>query len=248
MAVAPVLTRNSLAVVEPHDPAVAGYSHQHLFEHSPGMRAFFPAETAEQRERLLVALTQVALRLESVEQLAGHLRAPGHDHRRFPAAPEHYPGDRSQSDRRRAAPLRPPLNARDREGVDRGLHRLGQTPALLEQLTAERPLHDVTGVLAAGSDGEPVRPGRRRAAARPERPAPGAAGGPSPGSGRNGATGLVHDTLLRHGNRSGRDVHLGGQPDRAPASAAFNRAGPLTSSDRLPDQRDVPRINHAELG
>jgi len=87
----PAVVRASFAVVERRADHLAKYFYAHLFTHNPGVRAHFPAEMAEQRDRLFAALTQLVLRLESPEQLTDYLRALGRDHRKFQAAPEHYP-------------------------------------------------------------------------------------------------------------------------------------------------------------
>ncbi|MGW4898464.1 globin domain-containing protein [Kitasatospora sp. NPDC004240] len=87
----PAVIRASFAVVERRADHMAKYFYAHLFANNPGVRDFFPAEMAEQRDRLFAALTQLVLRLESPEQLTGYLRALGRDHRKFQAAPEHYP-------------------------------------------------------------------------------------------------------------------------------------------------------------
>ncbi|WP_327678802.1 globin domain-containing protein [Kitasatospora sp. NBC_00458] len=87
----PAVIRASFAVVERRADHMAKYFYAHLFAHNPGVRALFPREMAEQRDRLFAALTQIVLRLEEPEQLTGYLRALGRDHRKFQAAPEHYP-------------------------------------------------------------------------------------------------------------------------------------------------------------
>ncbi|MGW6919104.1 globin domain-containing protein [Kitasatospora sp. NPDC054939] len=87
----PALVRASFAVVERRADHLATYFYAHLFAHNPGVRDFFPEGMAEQHDRLFAALTQLVLRLESPERLTGYLRALGRDHRKFQAAPEHYP-------------------------------------------------------------------------------------------------------------------------------------------------------------
>ncbi|MFF2042995.1 globin domain-containing protein [Kitasatospora sp. NPDC058170] len=87
----PAVIRASFAVVERRADHMAKYFYAHLFSHNPEVRAYFPAEMAEQRDRLFGALTGLVLRLESPEQLTGYLGALGRDHRKFQAAPEHYP-------------------------------------------------------------------------------------------------------------------------------------------------------------
>ncbi|MFI6444969.1 globin domain-containing protein [Kitasatospora sp. NPDC050543] len=87
----PAVIRASFAVVERRADHLAKYFYAHLFTHNPDVRELFPAEMAEQRDRLFAALTQLVLRLESPGELTGYLRALGRDHRKFGAAPEHYP-------------------------------------------------------------------------------------------------------------------------------------------------------------
>ncbi|MFC9325195.1 globin domain-containing protein [Kitasatospora sp. NPDC057015] len=87
----PAVIRASFAVVERRADHMAKYFYAHLFAHHPGVRDYFPEEMAEQRDRLFAALTQLVLRLESPGPLTGYLRALGRDHRKFQAAPEHYP-------------------------------------------------------------------------------------------------------------------------------------------------------------
>ncbi|MDH6123543.1 globin domain-containing protein [Kitasatospora sp. GP82] len=91
MPLDPAVVRASFAVVEYRADHLAKYFYAHLFAHNPGIRSLFPAEMAEQRDRLFAALTQIVLRLENLEQLTAYLRALGRDHRKFQAAPEHYP-------------------------------------------------------------------------------------------------------------------------------------------------------------
>ncbi|MCX5211910.1 globin domain-containing protein [Kitasatospora sp. NBC_00240] len=91
MPLDPAVIRASFAVVERRADHMAKYFYAHLFAHHPGVRDFFPEQMAEQRDRLFAALTQLVLRLESPGQLTGYLRALGRDHRKFQAAPEHYP-------------------------------------------------------------------------------------------------------------------------------------------------------------
>ncbi|MEE1828428.1 globin domain-containing protein [Streptomyces sp. BE20] len=87
----PAVIRASFAVVERRADHMAKYFYAHLFARNPGVRAFFPARMTEQRDRFFSALTQIVLRMENPEQLTGYLRALGRDHRKFQAAPEHYP-------------------------------------------------------------------------------------------------------------------------------------------------------------
>ncbi|MEU6231482.1 globin domain-containing protein [Kitasatospora sp. NPDC047058] len=91
MAFDPAVLRDSFAVVERRADHLATYFYAHLFAHNPGLRALFPDEMAEQRDRLFAALTRIVLRLDDPAQLTGYLRALGRDHRKFRAAPEHYP-------------------------------------------------------------------------------------------------------------------------------------------------------------
>lgn len=85
----PAVVRASFAVVERRADHLAKYFYAHLFTHNPGVRAFFPDEMAERRNRLFAALTQLVLRIGSPEELAEYLRALGRDHRSVQAVPEY---------------------------------------------------------------------------------------------------------------------------------------------------------------
>jgi NAD(P)H-flavin reductase/hemoglobin-like flavoprotein len=87
----PAVLRSSFAVVERRADHVAKYFYAHLFTHNPGVRALFPDDMADQRDRLFAALTQLVLRLEHPEQLTTYLAALGRDHRKFEALEAHYP-------------------------------------------------------------------------------------------------------------------------------------------------------------
>ncbi|GAA1390544.1 FAD-binding oxidoreductase [Kitasatospora putterlickiae] len=87
----PAVIRANFAVVERRADHLVTYFYAHLFAHNPGIRGHFPEDMSEQRDRLLAALTSIVLRLEDPDRLAGYLRALGRDHRKFQAAPEHYP-------------------------------------------------------------------------------------------------------------------------------------------------------------
>ncbi|AXI78738.1 globin domain-containing protein [Peterkaempfera bronchialis] len=91
MAFDPAVLRDSFAVVERRADHVAKYFYAHLFTHNPGVRALFPDDMADQRDRLFAALTQLVLRLENPEQLTAYLGALGRDHRKFEALEGHYP-------------------------------------------------------------------------------------------------------------------------------------------------------------
>ncbi|MEV6107861.1 globin domain-containing protein [Streptomyces sp. NPDC051940] len=83
------LIRASFARIERRADHVAKYFYSHLFAANPGVRAMFPADMSEQRDRLFAALTQVVQRLED-PGLPEFLEALGRDHRKFGAKPEHY--------------------------------------------------------------------------------------------------------------------------------------------------------------
>ncbi|MFD5466495.1 globin domain-containing protein [Kitasatospora sp. NPDC127059] len=91
MAFDPAVVRASFAVVERRADHLTTFFYTHLFNHNPGLRALFPAQLHEQRDRLFAALTRIVLRLDEPERLTEYLRALGRDHRKFQAAPEHYP-------------------------------------------------------------------------------------------------------------------------------------------------------------
>ncbi|GAA2142859.1 FAD-binding oxidoreductase [Kitasatospora kazusensis] len=91
MSFDPAVVRASFAVVELRADHLAKYFYAHLFAHNPELRALFPAGMAEQRDRLFAALTEVVRRADDSAGFAAYLRALGRDHRKFRAAPEHYP-------------------------------------------------------------------------------------------------------------------------------------------------------------
>ncbi|MFF2075259.1 globin domain-containing protein [Kitasatospora sp. NPDC058162] len=91
MAFDPAVIRASFAVVERRADHLTTFFYAHLFNHHPALRPLFPAQLHEQRDRLFAALTRIVLRLDEPERLTEYLRALGRDHRKFQAAPEHYP-------------------------------------------------------------------------------------------------------------------------------------------------------------
>ncbi|MFE3501658.1 globin domain-containing protein [Kitasatospora sp. NPDC059160] len=91
MAFDPAVIRASFAVVERRADHLTTYFYAHLFSHNPGLRPLFPAQLHEQRDRLFAALTRIVRQLDDSERLTAYLRALGRDHRKFQAAPEHYP-------------------------------------------------------------------------------------------------------------------------------------------------------------
>lgn len=91
MSFDPAVIRASFAVVELRADHLAKYFCTHLFAHNPELRQLFPADLAEQRDRLFAALTQIVARTEDPDRLTAYLRSLGRDHRKFRALPEHYP-------------------------------------------------------------------------------------------------------------------------------------------------------------
>ncbi|MER7751032.1 globin domain-containing protein [Kitasatospora sp. NPDC097643] len=87
----PAVLRASFAVVERRADHLTTYFYAHLFTHNPGLRALFPAALHEQRDRMFAALTRIVQRLDEPDRLTEYLQALGRDHRKFQAAPEHYP-------------------------------------------------------------------------------------------------------------------------------------------------------------
>ncbi|MFJ1705460.1 globin domain-containing protein [Kitasatospora sp. NPDC088346] len=87
----PAVLRASFAVVERRADQLTKYFYAHLFSHNPGLRALFPARMDEQRDRLFSSLTHLVLRMEEPGRLRDYLTALGRDHRKFGAAPAHYP-------------------------------------------------------------------------------------------------------------------------------------------------------------
>ncbi|AUG78376.1 Putative oxidoreductase [Kitasatospora sp. MMS16-BH015] len=91
MSFDPAVIRASFAIVELRADHAAKYFYTHLFAHNPELRQLFPADLAEQRDRLFASLTELVLRTDDLDGLTGYLRALGRDHRKFQAQPEHYP-------------------------------------------------------------------------------------------------------------------------------------------------------------
>lgn len=91
MALDPAVLRAGLAVAERRADQLTTYFYAHLFAHNPGVRDLFPEQMDEQRDRLLAAITHLVSRLDEPEQLTGYLAALGRDHRKFGAAPAHFP-------------------------------------------------------------------------------------------------------------------------------------------------------------
>ena len=89
----PELLRTSFAVVERRAEFALKYFYSHLFWHHPDVRALFPLDSPEdkerQRDRLFTALALVIARLEG-PGLHEYLRDLGRDHRKYLARPEHY--------------------------------------------------------------------------------------------------------------------------------------------------------------
>ncbi|WP_221355250.1 globin domain-containing protein [Streptomyces beigongshangae] len=89
----PELLRTSFAVVERRAEFALKYFYSHLFWHHPDVRALFPRDSPEdkerQRDRLFAALALVIARLEG-PGLHDYLRDLGRDHRKYLARPEHY--------------------------------------------------------------------------------------------------------------------------------------------------------------
>ncbi|MFE1800727.1 globin domain-containing protein [Streptomyces sp. NPDC059517] len=89
----PEILRTSFAVVERRAEFALKYFYSHLFWHHPDVRALFPLDSPEdkerQRDRLFTALALVVARLEG-PGLHEYLRELGRDHRKYLARPEHY--------------------------------------------------------------------------------------------------------------------------------------------------------------
>ncbi|WP_328494537.1 FAD-binding oxidoreductase [Streptomyces sp. NBC_00414] len=89
----PEILRTSFAVVERRAEFALKYFYSHLFWHHPDVRALFPLDSPEdkerQRDRLFTALSLVVARLEG-PGLHEYLRDLGRDHRKYLARPEHY--------------------------------------------------------------------------------------------------------------------------------------------------------------
>ncbi|MFJ2257490.1 globin domain-containing protein [Streptomyces sp. NPDC087844] len=89
----PEILRTSFAVVERRAEFALKYFYSHLFWHHPDVRALFPLDSPQdkerQRDRLFTALALVVARLEG-PGLHEYLRELGRDHRKYLARPEHY--------------------------------------------------------------------------------------------------------------------------------------------------------------
>ncbi|MEU5701965.1 globin domain-containing protein [Streptomyces aurantiacus] len=87
------ILRTSFAVVERRAEFALKYFYSHLFWHHPDVRALFPLDSPQdkerQRDRLFTALALVVARLEG-PGLHEYLRDLGRDHRKYLARPEHY--------------------------------------------------------------------------------------------------------------------------------------------------------------
>ncbi|MDR3081558.1 MAG: flavohemoprotein [Streptomyces sp.] len=91
MSLDPALIHQSFATVERRAEQASRYFYTHLFHHNPGVRAMFPEQMDEQRDRLFMALGHAAKHVADTDALVTYLRGLGFDHRKFGARPEHYP-------------------------------------------------------------------------------------------------------------------------------------------------------------
>jgi NAD(P)H-flavin reductase/hemoglobin-like flavoprotein len=80
----------SLHVVAPDARHMVADFYERLFVDSPRLRALFPDQMGDQRERLLSALLAVVGEPAPTDDLIEQLKQLGRDHRKFGARPAHY--------------------------------------------------------------------------------------------------------------------------------------------------------------
>lgn len=82
--------RESWALVSDSSDKVVAEFYGMLFSRYPSIRSLFPVVMDHQRDRLLDALTYVALNLDDLGMVTAYLRELGMDHRKFDVRPEHF--------------------------------------------------------------------------------------------------------------------------------------------------------------
>jgi len=86
-----LLTRRTLAEIEPQADAVTAYFYALLFLEHPELRELFPASMDAQRDRLFRALLTAVRLSDDDELLHRYLSGLGRGHRKYGTRPEHYP-------------------------------------------------------------------------------------------------------------------------------------------------------------
>jgi hemoglobin-like flavoprotein len=85
------LLNESLEMVAPVADDLIRMFYDQLFEQHPAVRAMFPADMTEQRERLLKAIVDVVTNYDRREELVPVLADLGKRHVQYGAQPEHFP-------------------------------------------------------------------------------------------------------------------------------------------------------------
>jgi NAD(P)H-flavin reductase/hemoglobin-like flavoprotein len=80
----------SLEVVAPVAPQLVAFFYETLFADNPRLRALFPDQMDDQRERLLAALLAVVYDADRPAELVERLQQLGRDHRKYGVRPAHY--------------------------------------------------------------------------------------------------------------------------------------------------------------
>jgi NAD(P)H-flavin reductase/hemoglobin-like flavoprotein len=80
----------SLEVVAPVAPQLVAFFYETLFADNPRLRALFPDQMDDQRERLLAALLAVVHDADRPAELVERLEQLGRDHRKYGVRPAHY--------------------------------------------------------------------------------------------------------------------------------------------------------------
>ena len=83
--------RKSFQSIVPVADAFADGFYDRVFRVAPGVRAMFPADLREQKQKLLATLAWVVEHLEQGETLKARLRELGQRHEAYGAQPSHYP-------------------------------------------------------------------------------------------------------------------------------------------------------------
>jgi NAD(P)H-flavin reductase/hemoglobin-like flavoprotein len=84
------LVKESFAHVLANSALAMEYFYSHLFTASPEMRAMFPMDMSQMRERVFTALGRLVWSLDAPEQLAAYLGQLGQDHRKYGVKDQHY--------------------------------------------------------------------------------------------------------------------------------------------------------------
>src|SRR5919201_523319 len=85
------LVQQSFAKVAPISEAAAVLFYDRLFEVAPSVKAMFPADTTEQRKKLMATLAVVVNGLSNLDSILPAASALATRHVGYGAKPEHYP-------------------------------------------------------------------------------------------------------------------------------------------------------------